>query len=120
MRHDAQTIQADRFIASETEAVGPLLDAGQRCLHETNVREITFQEPRGEVPFFIDSHLVHSVRRVLYGDGISIVHTLGKYIAPAFEHDPNLLDVTCVHWCPPSLFSTAWHSQQVARVSCVH
>jgi predicted solute-binding protein len=85
VRHDAQASQADRLIASETETISPILDASQRCVHETNIREITFQEPRSEIAFFSKSHLVHSVRRVLDGDGISIVHTLGKYIMPAFE-----------------------------------
>jgi hypothetical protein len=85
MRQDAQTIQTDRLIASETETISPILDASQRRVHETNIREITFQEPRGEIAFFSKSHLVHSVRSVLDRDGISIVHTLGKHIMPAFE-----------------------------------
>jgi hypothetical protein len=83
--HDGQTIRTDRLIASETETVTPILDANQGGVHETNIGEITFQKPRCEVAFFSESHFVHSVRRVLDGDGISIVHTLGKYIMPAFE-----------------------------------
>jgi len=78
MGHDAQTIQTDRLIASETKTVSSILDATQRRVHETNICEITFQKPRGEVAFFSESHLVHSVRRVLDRDGISIVHTLGE------------------------------------------
>jgi hypothetical protein len=85
MGHDAQTVQTDRLIASETETVSPILDASQRRVHETNICEITLQKPRSEVSFFSESHLVHSVSRVLDRDGISIVHTLGKYIMPAFE-----------------------------------
>src|SRR5665213_2802499 len=86
MRHDAQTIQTDRFIASETEAVGPVLDADQRRLHETNVCEITFHNPCGEVPFSSESHLVHRVRRFLDRDSISTVQTPRKCIALAFEY----------------------------------
>jgi hypothetical protein len=85
MGHDAQTIHTDCLIASETEAVSPILDSSQCRVHKTNIREITFQEARGEIAFFSKSHLVHGVRSVLDRDGISIVHTLGKYIMPAFE-----------------------------------
>jgi hypothetical protein len=84
MRHDAQSIQTDYFIASETDAVGPFLNAGQRCLHKTNVCEIPFQNPRGEVPFFSESHFVHHVRRFLDRDRISTVQTPRKCIALAF------------------------------------
>src|SRR6185295_14546464 len=96
MRNGAQTIQTDRLIASDAQAVSPFLDAGQCRVYETNVCEITFQKSRGEVAFFSEPHLIHSVRRILDGDAISIVHTFGKCIAPAREYDPKFLDVTCV------------------------
>src|SRR5579872_2545238 len=86
LRHNLQTIPTDGFIASETEAVCPFFDARQGCLHETKLCEVMLQNPRGEVPLFSASNLVHDIRRALDCNNISIVDTFGKCIAPVFEY----------------------------------
>jgi hypothetical protein len=115
MRHSAQTIRPDRFIASETEAINPLLDAGQRCLHETSLGEITAQNLDGEVPLFGESHLVHGVRCILDGDGVSSSRSVPECLDPAFEHYLESLDLTLVHGIPP-LLTAAGHP--AANESC--
>jgi hypothetical protein len=93
LRHNLQTIPTDGFIASETEAVCPFFDARQGCLHETKLCEVMLQNPRGEVPLFSASNLVHDIRRALDCNNISIVDTFGKCIAPVFEYGSESLDL---------------------------